>query len=219
MNKLLYRLVFNKRRGALMAVAEHVSGQGKNGGTGDSGRVHFGVKLATLTVLATTLWVAGFAHAAPIVADPNAAAGKQPSVISSPSGLPVVNIAAPNAAGLSHNQYQQFNVDPSGAILNNAQKLTSTQLGGYINGNPNLGGGAAKTILNEVTSTNPSCLNGYLEVAGQKSRCDHREPERHCGQWLWRDQRQPHHADPPACRCSAVPAASMLSASPRAPLW
>ncbi|MGN2432750.1 hemagglutinin repeat-containing protein [Pseudomonas syringae] len=87
------------------------------------------------------------------------------------NGVPVINIAAPNGSGLSHNQYQQYNVDSKGVILNNATNATqSTQLGGIIVGNKNLGGTAARTILNEVTGANASQLNGYTEVAGQSAR-------------------------------------------------
>jgi filamentous hemagglutinin len=87
------------------------------------------------------------------------------------NGVPVVNIARPNAAGLSHNQYQQYNVDSRGVILNNATSQTqSTQLGGIIVGNSNLNGRAANVILNEVIGANASQLNGYTEVAGQSAR-------------------------------------------------
>ncbi|KPY45910.1 filamentous hemagglutinin [Pseudomonas savastanoi pv. retacarpa] len=87
------------------------------------------------------------------------------------NGVPVINIAAPNAAGLSHNQYQQYNVDSKGVILNNATNaIQATQLGGNILGNSQLGGRAASTILNEVTGANASQLNGYTEVAGQAAR-------------------------------------------------
>lgn len=107
--------------------------------------------------------------AGPIVADPNAAAAQRPTVQTTANGLPVVNIAAPNSAGVSHNKYNQFNVNSNGAVLNNAQAMTNTQLAGYVDGNPNLAGGSARTILNEVTSGNPSALRGYLEVAGSKA--------------------------------------------------
>ncbi|GHD57861.1 hemagglutinin repeat-containing protein [Jeongeupia chitinilytica] len=107
--------------------------------------------------------------AGPIVADPNAPGGQRPTVQTTANGLPVVNIAAPNGAGVSHNKYNQFNVDAKGAILNNSPGLVQTQLGGYVDGNANLAGGAARTILNEVTSGNPSALRGYLEVAGQRA--------------------------------------------------
>ena len=43
------------------------------------------------------------------------------------------------------------------------------QLAGYIEGNPNLSGGPARIIVNEVMSDRPSELRGFLEVAGTKA--------------------------------------------------
>lgn len=87
------------------------------------------------------------------------------------NGVPIVNIAAPNGSGLSHNQFSDYNVGREGLILNNATGRTqSTQLGGIILGNANLQGRAASTILNEVNGANPSQLRGYTEVAGQGAR-------------------------------------------------
>ncbi|MDR1076907.1 MAG: hemagglutinin repeat-containing protein [Xanthomonadaceae bacterium] len=86
------------------------------------------------------------------------------------NGVPVVNIAAPNGQGVSHNQYQQFDVDRAGVILNNARGVSATQLGGHIEGNPNLAPDqSARIILNEVTSTHPSALRGFTEVAGSRA--------------------------------------------------
>ncbi|NWC85343.1 hemagglutinin repeat-containing protein [Pseudomonas reactans] len=87
------------------------------------------------------------------------------------NGVPVVNIATPNGSGLSHNQFKDYNVGPNGVILNNATgALQNTQLGGIIIGNPNLKGGAANVILNEVNGGSPSQLRGYTEVAGQSAK-------------------------------------------------
>ena len=90
------------------------------------------------------------------------------------NNVPIVNIAAPNSGGLSHNKYTDYNVNQQGLILNNAtgsqNGIVQTQIGGLINDNANLrNSGSASIILNEVTSNNISQINGYTEIAGRKA--------------------------------------------------
>lgn len=81
----------------------------------------------------------------------------------------IIDIKKANDHGISHNIYDKFNVDKKGMIFNNSQKAINTQLAGEIKGNSNLTSGAAKVILNEVTSKNQSALQGLIEVAGSKA--------------------------------------------------
>jgi len=90
------------------------------------------------------------------------------SIDASANGITIINIANPDNSGLSHNKYSNFNVDNSGVILNNSSEIANTALAGFITANPNLGN-PASIILNEVTSRNPSIINGYIEVAGNKA--------------------------------------------------
>jgi filamentous hemagglutinin len=86
--------------------------------------------------------------------------------------VPIINIAAPNQAGVSHNKYQNYNVGKEGLILNNSNQTftNKTKLAGYINGNPHLqSGAAARLILNEVTGNTRSQLRGYTEIAGERA--------------------------------------------------
>ncbi len=129
-------------------------------------------RLAICTLLSWSLVlqpVAGIA--AGVVVDSAAPAAQQAQVTTANNGVPLVQIAAPNANGLSHNQYTDFNVSSQGMILNNAQSATTTQLGGAVLANPNLqqAGATASVILNEVTSTNRSRLEGFQEVAGDRA--------------------------------------------------
>src|SRR5688572_2024605 len=59
--------------------------------------------------------------------------------VSLKGNVPVVNIVAPNARGVSHNKYDKFNVGRKGVILNNnASKKTKAKLLSEVEVNPNL---------------------------------------------------------------------------------
>jgi len=105
------------------------------------------------------------AHAAPIV-DPRAPIPFQPSVTQTSAGVPAINIPGANANGISVGQYQSFDIDSRGLVLNNSTVAGTPLLGGTLGANPNLNGRPATTIINQVTSNNIATLNGPLEVFG-----------------------------------------------------
>lgn len=104
-----------------------------------------------------------------LVADDNANGKYKPIIDKAANGVDLVQIAEVNSNGVSRNLYSDFNIKSTGLILNNATKYTKTELGGYIDRNMFLAGKGARVILNEVTSSKASVLNGYLEVAGNKA--------------------------------------------------
>jgi filamentous hemagglutinin family protein len=105
------------------------------------------------------------AYAADQIVNTSGGAAKTPLLDAATNGVPIVHITRPNASGVSHNLYQQFNVSTQGVILNNAAGSVQTQLGGTIGGNLLSGGIPARIILNEVTGA-ASVLLGTTEIAG-----------------------------------------------------
>ena len=105
-----------------------------------------------------------------VITDPRAPIQFKPTIGKSANGTPVVDIAKPSFGGISHNKFQRYDVDTRGLILNNS-KLTGTSLiGGKVVANPNLAADRpARVILNEVTSTDASTLNGTTEVFGTRA--------------------------------------------------
>ncbi|CAI0711178.1 hemagglutinin repeat-containing protein [Serratia marcescens] len=176
MNKHCYRLIFSRTHGELRVVSELArscsSEPGQRIGSGITAGSRLWVTVRRSVWLLGLLMFAGPVMADGIVADGGANPSQRPEVINTQNGLPQVNITAPNQAGVSHNQYQQFDVDAKGAILNNSAVMTSTQMAGMIQGNPNLNPNSApaRVILNEVNSNNPSQLRGFMEVAGGKAQ-------------------------------------------------
>jgi len=101
--------------------------------------VHLG-RFAVGAVLLQTSIV----YATGIVAD-----GGTATTVSTNAGRQTVNIA-PAVSGISHNTYSEFNVGTAGAALNNV-------------------GINARTIVNQVTSTNPSLIQGDITVLGTRA--------------------------------------------------
>ncbi|ANF56445.1 two-partner secretion domain-containing protein [Halotalea alkalilenta] len=83
--------------------------------------------------------------------------------------VPVIDIAAPNGSGISHNRFKEFNVGEQGAVLNNATSAGQSALAGELGANPRFNGEAAQLIINEVTGRSRSELNGQLEVFGDQA--------------------------------------------------
>ncbi|SEA11119.1 two-partner secretion domain-containing protein [Paraburkholderia sartisoli] len=172
MNNHIYRLVFSRPRGMLVAVAETAVATGKadrGETTAHRSSTRPAVSLFMLRHAALgALMLAGAVtavHAQIVPGGTNA-----PSVIQTQNGLPQVNVNRPSGGGVSMNTYSQFDVQKSGAILNNSPTVVNTQQAGYVNGNPNFGPGqSARIIVNQVNSLNPSQLRGYVEVAGSRA--------------------------------------------------
>ena len=105
----------------------------------------------------------------PIEVDRNAPHERQAMIGQAANGVTLVNVVGPSAGGVSRNDYTNFNVPQNGVILNNSYQMSNTKLGGYVPGNANMMRGSANVIVNEVTSHNPTNMNGFIEVAGRKA--------------------------------------------------
>ena len=183
MNKTLYRVIFNRKRGCMMVVAETAKREGKSCADTDSGSVHvetnpingFALRSRAFSIsllgfsLFLALGTASITHAQGIVADKHAPKTQQATILQTGNGTPQINIQTPTSAGVSVNQYQQFDVNDKGAILNNSRGNVQTQLGGWIQSNPWLARGEARVIVNQINSSHPSQLNGYIEVGGRRA--------------------------------------------------
>ena len=175
MNKNCYRVIFSRTKGQWVVVAENVASQRKTHSQAADISTKSSLIVSTLKRLNFSLWLAmgwvlsGQSVLADIIADPNAPGNQQATVLNAGNGTPLINIQTPSAGGVSRNVYSQFDVQQQGAILNNSRTDVQTQLGGYVQGNPWLATGSAKVILNEVNSSNPSQLQGYVEVAGSRA--------------------------------------------------
>nr|WP_274585696.1 filamentous hemagglutinin N-terminal domain-containing protein [Neisseria sp. 51.81]MDD9328634.1 filamentous hemagglutinin N-terminal domain-containing protein [Neisseria sp. 51.81] len=164
-----------------MAVAENTVRDGKSTGDTAAGNIQAsdstqsskaasGLRMAAFsTMLAFGVATFSPAVASDILADQSAPKNQQAVILQTANGLPQVNIQTPTQMGVSVNQFKQFDVDEKGAVLNNSRSSTQTQLGGWMQGNPYLVRGEARVIVNQINSSNPSLLNGYIEVGGKRA--------------------------------------------------
>ena len=166
MNKNFHRVIFNAARRMRMVVQETARSVGKSTGTSTRMSLPRSTAVEILVLIAS---LTAISAAAQIATDRSAPANQRATVLVAPNGVPLVNIRAPSAGGVSRNTYRQFDVDANGAILNNSRTNVQTQLGGYVQGNPWLARGSARVIVNEVNSSNPSYLRGFVEVAGPRA--------------------------------------------------
>ena len=84
--------------------------------------------------------------------------------------IEVIDIARPDANGLSNNSYTGFNILNSGIVLNNSDSAGTSQLAGSISANTNYNSGdAASLILAQITGNDISLLEGALEVFGAEA--------------------------------------------------
>src|SRR4051794_19407905 len=122
MNKHLYRIIFNERRGQMMVVAENADSPGKAAGGDGAAAGPFdagpgGVLTAVLRPMCAAIMMAlglTFTVAAPafaqVKADPNAPGNQRATVLTTANGTVLVNIQTPSAGGVSRNTYSQFDV-------------------------------------------------------------------------------------------------------------
>ncbi|MGS0623435.1 hemagglutinin repeat-containing protein [Ralstonia sp. VS2407] len=163
MNAKCYRTVFNAARGMLVAVEETARSTGKGRSSGSRAS-----RASALTISAMAALAAPGLNAQSLTPDRNVP-GPHPVVGVAANGTPVVNINAPSAGGVSSNSFTNYNVGQAGVVLNNSGQNSQTQIAGWVQGNPFLGNSAARVILNQVTSGNPSVLAGPTEIAGNQA--------------------------------------------------
>ena len=140
MNKHKHRIVFNKNRGQMMAVAESASAHSADSGKAASGQTTLttaGVGLLLGIALGGSLGLVSLTATAQVVANTAAPANQRPEVTTTASGVTQVNIQTA-VGGVSRNRYTQFDVGAGGVILNNSPVNSNTKLAGWVAGNNNL---------------------------------------------------------------------------------
>lgn len=81
----------------------------------------------------------------------------------------VIDINAPDANGISLNQYENLHVGYEGRVLNNNTEYGSSVLAGEVRANANLGDKPADVIIEEMWGTSRSRILGAIEISGPKA--------------------------------------------------
>ncbi len=133
-----------------------------------SHKTRLAVRIAFVLGISSTSF--GIAHAQVVTSSPVEVISPETGLDVTMSGVPVINIAAPRADGTSYNVYSRLDAGREGVIFNNSADIGTSAIGGMVLANPNVqAGGAARLILNEVTSGTRSDLQGPLEVFGTRA--------------------------------------------------
>ena len=105
--------------------------------------------------------------AANLVVDPNSK--NNTKLDKAANGVPIVNISTPNKNGISVNDFSEYNIGKEGQIINNADNVGRSYLGGLVNANPNLAPNqAANLVVFQVNGSNRSQIEGYLEALSRQ---------------------------------------------------
>ncbi|MDG6881365.1 p120 [Phocoenobacter uteri] len=183
MNKNRYKLIFSKAKACLVPVAENIKSAVNNGSSdrdpssdGEEDEPRFKIaplaQLIKVTLKMLPVIVIGTASVNAMAngksLDGVEVGSTQTQVRNADNGRLIVDIAKPESDGISDNRFNEFNVK-NGAVFNNSATGGNSHLAGHLEANKLLAGNEAKAILNQVTGTNPTLLQGGLEVFGGKA--------------------------------------------------
>ncbi len=216
MNKNRHRVVFNAARGLRVAVAECARALGKVSNTAATATptpfeptpspfglslskpcrgvgesfdklraigVHPPTKLAFTALLTAFLLPAQ----AQIAAHPSAPGKQRPTILTTPNGVPLVNIPTPSPAGVSRNTYRQFDVNGLGAIVSGGDMALNvgTQL---LNHNSEILAGGTVKVQGVAVDT-----PGHQPVSIQEQ---HHHPQHGADPHGWRKAKKTYQKKP-----------------------
>ena len=181
MNSGIYRLVFSAWHGMFVPVGECVSsrrsGKRSSARDADASASHNAwtspwraARFSAFAALcAFGMQPIAVVAQATLPMTPDRSGSNHPVVGVSASGVPLVNIVAPNQAGVSLNNFTHYNVGTKGIVIVNTPRRAQSQIAGWVQGNPLMGSSPARLIINQVTSGNPTRLLGMTEIAGNRA--------------------------------------------------